>query len=198
MDSVGLRGAVARSVAHLGGPARYDRNRMDTSALVFDYDGNWPGRYAAEASRLRAVLGQDLAATEHIGSTSVPGLAAKPTLDLLVGVGTLPLPPRVFWALWELGYVHVPGLGTPERLFFGRGRGTPEPYNVHVVVFERAVWKDNLAFRDFLRAHPQVASEYAEVKRWAAQDPPRYGERKRPFVEATLEQARVWAHRSDA
>lgn len=169
---------------------------MRTSALVLDYDRNWPSRYTTESRRLRMALGHDLAAIEHIGSTSVPGLAAKPTVDLLVGVGTLPLPPRVFWVLWQLGYVHVPGLGTPERLFFGRGRGTPEPYNVHVVVPGSVVWKDNLAFRDFLRAHPQVASEYAEVKRWAAQDPQHYSERKSPFVEATLEQARGWARQT--
>ncbi|WP_026332152.1 GrpB family protein [Deinococcus apachensis] len=171
---------------------------MNTSVLVLRYDRDRPGRYAAESHRIRAALGHDLAAIEHIGSTSIPGLVAKPTIDLLVGVGTLPLPPRVFWAFWELGYVHMPGLGTSERLFFGRGRGTPEPYNVHVVVPGSAVWKDNLAFRDFLRTHPQVASEYAEIKRWAAQDPPHYGERKSPFIEATLEQARAWAGRSDA
>lgn len=89
--------------------------------------------------------------------------------------------------------MHVPGLGTAERLFFGKGRGTPEPDNVHAVVFRSRVWGDNLAFRDFLRAHPEVAPDYAEVKRRAAQDPQHYGGRKGPFVGETLERARLWA-----
>jgi GrpB-like predicted nucleotidyltransferase (UPF0157 family) len=133
------------------------------------------------------------AAIEHIGSTSVPGLAAKPILDTLVGVDDAALFDAGIAALQEAGYVYRGEQGIPGRHFFRRG--APRQYHVHLTVRAGDLWRDYLVFRDHLRAHPDEAKAYAHLKHALAERYPRdresYIEGKTEFVRRILMQYRV-------
>jgi GrpB-like predicted nucleotidyltransferase (UPF0157 family) len=139
-------------------------------------------------------LGERAKAIEHIGSTSVPGLAAKPILDIMIGVAGELVAGLVDDALVRLGYDALGEAGVPGRLYF-RKRG-PVSVNVHVVVFGGSHWHNNLAIRDYLRTHPEEVAEYAEHKRQVIAGGGStllaYSERKAGFVAALLERARGW------
>jgi GrpB-like predicted nucleotidyltransferase (UPF0157 family) len=156
-------------------------------------DPAWPALFAAEAARLRGALagapgsaadGPLPIALEHIGSTAVPGLAAKPVLDLLAGYpGGAPVAPYVR-ALEAAGYVHRGEQGIPGREFFRRG--TPRAYHLHLAVMGGAFWREHLAFRDALRDDPVLRDAYAALKWALARRHPRdreaYTEGKTAFV----------------
>ena len=149
------------------------------------HDPAWAALFAAEAQRLRAVLGPDRPlALEHTGSTAVPGLAAKPILDLLGGYPPgAPVEPYVA-ALVRAGYVHRGEQGIPGREFFRRGE--PRAYHLHLAVQHGAFWREHLAFRDALRADTAVRDAYAALKLDLARRFPRdresYIEGKGAFV----------------
>jgi GrpB-like predicted nucleotidyltransferase (UPF0157 family) len=109
-------------------------------------------------------------AIEHTGSTAVPGLAAKPIIDILAGLRTEDARPAAIAALEAAGYVHRGEQEIPGRDFFRRG--DPRQFHVHLTAVGSAFWTDHLAFRDWLRAHPDSAAQYAELKlRLAARFP---------------------------
>jgi GrpB-like predicted nucleotidyltransferase (UPF0157 family) len=133
---------------------------------VVDYDPAWPRLFAEESERIRAALGDAVAAVEHIGSTAVPGLAAKPVIDVLVGLRTIDLTRQQIGAMESLGYEYLGELGIPGRLFFRKGR--PRSHHVHAVLHESDLWARHLAFRDYLRARPDEAKNYAAFKKTLA------------------------------
>lgn len=148
----------------------------------------WAALYADEARRLHAALARFAAAVEHCGSTSVPGLPAKPILDVLVGVPAPVDVPGVAAALVPLGYEHAPWAGVPGHEVFGRGR--PRTHLLHVVPAGGAAWGRMLRFRDALRADPALAAEYAALKRALAAryaaDRAAYTDAKGAFVARVL------------
>ena len=158
---------------------------------VVDYDPAWAGLFERERARLRAALGPLAAAIEHVGSTAVPGLAAKPVLDILVGAAPFPLLDDALAALAPLGYEYR-GDSVPGRQFF---RTNPRTRHLHVVAFGGEEWERLVLFRDYCRAHPEVAAEYEALKRRLATDHPderaRYTEGKNAFIQAVLRRARA-------
>jgi len=136
----------------------------DTLVIV-EYDPAWPERFEAEAHRLRASLGGVALRIEHTGSTSVPGLGAKPIVDIQVSVAALE-PRRAYRAPLEgLGYVFFE---TPEAAvypFFHRPAGWPHLFHVHVCRAGGDEERRHLAFRDYLRDHSDAAGEYEAMKR---------------------------------
>lgn len=170
--------------------------RADEPVEVVPASAEW----AAQARVLRAEVLQVLDSgydvdVEHIGSTSVPCLAAKPIIDLMVGC---PDPLRSVIAgriADQAGYEHLRDLSPTDREYLRR-RGSPPWSNVHVVVLDGALWRDNLAFRDFLRTHPDAAAEYAAAKRTAAGRESglrAYSGAKARTVQKLLDRARQWA-----
>ena len=157
---------------------------------LVEYDPAWPGLFAEEAARIRALLAPELTlALEHMGSTAVPGLLAKPILDLLGGY-----PPGVdvepyIATLVSAGYTHRGEQGIPGREFFRRG--DPRAYHFHLAVHDGVFWREHLAFRNALRAAPAVRAEYAEVKSALARKFPRdreaYIDGKGTFVRRIVE-----------
>jgi len=117
---------------------------------------------------LNGSLGHVALRSEHIGSTAVPGLAAKPIVDLLVAV--VASEPRDLYVdpLGRLGYLFVPEAGSPDRHFFGKPPERPRAYHVHVVEAGSGQARRHLAVRDFLRVHPAEAARYAGLKREVA------------------------------
>jgi len=153
-------------------------------ALVVAYDPEWPRRFEAERAVLEPVLVPWLdGGIHHIGSTSVPGLAAKPIIDMIAGVRDLDEARAAFAPLEELGYAHHPH--RPEaHAFIAPGR------HLHLTKPGSDLWRERLAFRDALRASPALRDEYAAWKaRHAETDG--YTADKRPLVLRVLEDAGV-------
>jgi GrpB-like predicted nucleotidyltransferase (UPF0157 family) len=164
--------------------------------MIEPYDPLWPDAFAAEAARIeRACADEELPIRlEHIGSTAVPGMSAKPVIDILAGC-----PPRAsraayVAALRQLGYEHKGAFGIPGRNYFRRG--APRSHHLHLVSWSSAFWRDHLLFRDYLRAHEDVAREYAALKRELAatfrdaRDRTQYTDAKGPFIRSVLRLAR--------
>jgi len=144
----------------------------------------WSRRFAHEAELQRRVFGDEAVAIEHVGSTSVPGLAARPIVDLLVGLrGTAPTAEQLL-ALKQLGYGHV--RLRPGRLYLTRG--SPRTVTVHFAQWGGPRWWRLVDFRDALRDDEGARRRYAELKEsFATATPGRYAEAKRRFIEAELE-----------
>lgn len=134
--------------------------------VISDYDANWPVLFEEEAHRLRAVLGSSALRIEHVGSTAIPGLAAKPVIDIQVSVASLDPPGRYVDAMATLGYRHV-ALGDFDVVypFFHKPAEWPSTHHVHLCEAGGEQELKHLVFRNHLRAHPQVAAQYATLKR---------------------------------
>jgi GrpB-like predicted nucleotidyltransferase (UPF0157 family) len=135
------------------------------------YDPRWPGVFEAEKERLAKALAPYALAIEHIGSTAVPGLEAKATIDILAGIYQLSDAPRCIERMKALGYEYVPEFeaAIPERRYFRKALGgRPEAehlFHVHMVEVGSAFFERDLLFRDYLRGHPDTASAYTALKR---------------------------------
>ena len=131
-------------------------------------------------------------ALEHTGSTAVPGLAAKPIIDILAGLESENARAAAIAALQRAGYSHRGEQGIPGRDFFRRGE--PRQYHVHLTLVGSAFWDDHRTFRDWLRTHAAVAMEYAALKQQLAERHPAdreaYIAGKTAFVERVLRAAR--------
>jgi NAD-dependent deacetylase len=175
------------TLAHLRPP----RSRV----VIAEYDPEWPRLYCEEAARIREALGEVVAEVEHMGSTAVPGLAGKPVIDISVGLRSLDLAPHHVAAMQELGYQYMGELGLPGRLYFRKGP-TTSTHHVHAVEWGGEHWHRHLAFRDYLRAHPDEARRYAESKRRLAvevgHDWYDYVERKNPVADELFRRAWRW------
>jgi len=138
---------------------------------VVDYDPDWAGRFEEERAGIADSLGDAVLDIQHIGSTSVPGLAAKPVIDMLIAVTDLDESRRrVVEPLATLGYDYVPEYEAvmPERLYFRKG--DPRGFHIHMVEPGGEFWNRHLRFRDYLRGHPEAVAEYAALKRRLAED----------------------------
>jgi len=131
---------------------------------MVEYDARWPLLFAAEQQRIRDRCGAGLALRlEHVGGTSIPGMCAKPVLDIAAGRPRDTPPHEYVSHLARAGYEHRGERGVPGREFFCRGE--PRAYHLHLVEEGGPLWCDYLAFRDFLRAHAEAAGWFAEEKR---------------------------------
>ena len=132
---------------------------------VVPYDPGWPAAFEAEAIRLSTALGTLALRIDHHGSTSVPGLGAKPVIDIQVSVAALQPIAAYGELLRAIGYVHVPHPDDSFCPFFHRPSHWPHSHHVHVVERGSGEERRTLAFRDYLRDHPAVAGEYECLKR---------------------------------
>ena len=157
---------------------------------IVPYDPGWSAGFEAEAIRLRAALGTLAVRIDHHGSTSIPGLAAKPIIDIQVSVAAL-LPIEGYAERLEtVGYVHVPHLDDSFCPFFHQPSQWPHSHHVHLVERGGAEERRTLAFRDYLRDHDEVAREYERLKhdlvmRFATtrESPDAYSRAKTAFIE---------------
>jgi GrpB-like predicted nucleotidyltransferase (UPF0157 family) len=163
------------------------------SITLLPYSQAWPALFEEEATRLRDALRPWLVdGIHHIGSTAVPGLAAKPILDMVAGVADLGLARHAIPVLAALGYEHSDHRPN-EALWFYKQPGADYRTRTHQLHLTRPgsdLWRERLAFRDALRSDPQLRADYEALKRAlaAASDAVSdYAGGKRPFVEAVLE-----------
>src|SRR5262245_37231903 len=165
--------------------------------VVTDYNPEWPAMFEQERAKLDSALGSLALAIEHVGSTAVSGLAAKPIIDLLVAVHSLEeARSRCIEALRILGYKYMPEYQSwlPGELFFRKGLPGPWTHHVHVMEPSNPGWERRLLFRDYLRAHPNAADAYMNLKRRLAasfkDDIAAYRNGKDVFVQEAVAKAR--------
>ena len=159
---------------------------------IVDYDPAWPEVFAAEAARLRPFFPPGfIRRLEHIGSTAVPGLAAKPVVDILVGVDDVELvreqvAPRMEAAGYDYFWRPTSGddTGPFYPWFIGRDAAGRRISHIHVAPLDMTGQWERVAFRDHLRSHPDVAAEYAALKRELAS---RLGDDREAYTEAKTE-----------
>lgn len=163
-----------------------------------DYDPSWPALYADEAKLLTDALAPELVAIEHIGSTSVPGMAAKPVIDILAAVAGYGRFPSLVQRLGSVGYVYTPEseADDPDRRVFRKGPediGQLRTHHLHLTTSGSRYWHRMVAFRDHLRRHPEDATTYVDLKHGLAArhagDPAAYSAGKHGFVTAIEQKA---------
>ncbi|HKY30799.1 MAG TPA: GrpB family protein [Pyrinomonadaceae bacterium] len=139
--------------------------------VVVDYDRSWPEIFERLRSHIWPILNDLAIAVEHVGSTSVPGLAAKPIIDMTVVVPTEANIPVAIERLVNLGYMHRGNLGVEGREVFH----TPDELPAHHLYLCRRdslALRNHLVVRDYLRTHPEIAREYGELKKRLAKEFP--------------------------
>jgi GrpB-like predicted nucleotidyltransferase (UPF0157 family) len=170
---------------------------MSDPVIIADYDRHWPEQFELLRSRIGAALGPLASAIEHVGSTAVPGLAAKPILDIDVLLHSASGFPQAIQHLGSLGYQHQGDLGVPGREAFRR---PPHdiPHHLYVLGPESREYIRHIRFRNHLRANPEDARAYERLKRRLAQqyrdNREVYGQAKTQFVEAILRRANAREH----
>ena len=168
---------------------------VDESVVVVDYDPEWPLLFDRESRRVVEALGDAVADVQHFGSTAVPGMAAKPIVDILAGLRSATLREEQIIALTRLGYEYLGEAGVPGRLAFRKRH--PVAFNVAAVEWRGRLWRDNLLLRDFLRANSEEAGLYDRRKRELVAGGVatllRYSERKEVLVAELLRRAESWS-----
>jgi len=156
-----------------------------------DYTPIWSELYEAEAIEIRAVLGELAFDVQHVGSTAVPGLKAKPILDIAVAVSNLTDLPLFEAALCRIGYEYAHWAGLNDNLVFGKG--VARTHLVHVVERESVHWRNYIRFRTALRENGALAAEYQSIKIALAQKYPsnraQYTHEKEHFINRVLSAA---------
>jgi GrpB-like predicted nucleotidyltransferase (UPF0157 family) len=155
------------------------------------YDPAWRARFEAEAARLRAAIGAHTLGVEHIGSTSVVGMLAKPVIDVAVAVASEADADACVTPLTALGYEYRGTHGDdPSRRYYVLDREGRREVQLHLWILPTPAWARHLGFRDLLRARPDVAEAYAREKRRVADavawDKTAYADAKGPFVQRVL------------
>lgn len=179
IDTMGLSVTqVAEAIWH---------NTTEEVSLV-PYDPSWAEQFETEKRAIEAALGDRALAIHHIGSTAVPGLAAKPVIDILIVVRHLDNAIDCIAPLSELGYTFNNHPQNVDRKFFRKGR--PRTHHVHIVAQDNAELRDHLAFRDALRANPDLRDQYAALKYELANrfktDRAHYSDSKTEFVKRVI------------
>jgi GrpB-like predicted nucleotidyltransferase (UPF0157 family) len=165
---------------------------------IVPYDCRWPALFEAEAAAIRDAMGTLALRIDHVGSTSVHGLAAKSVIDIQLSVASLETQRIYAQPLARLGYVHIP-LGPVDQFypFFQKPVAWPTTHHVHLCVQGSEHERRHLAFRDYLRSHPAVAAEYVKLKRSLAashdgatlESRERYSLSKSEFIASVVERA---------
>jgi GrpB-like predicted nucleotidyltransferase (UPF0157 family) len=155
---------------------------------LLPYDPHWPDAFRAQAERLRHLLGHAIARVEHVGSTAVPGLSAKPVIDILVEIADFEsarqtVLPKLQDDRWE--YLWRDDRPPGHMMFIRRDAAGARTHHVHMAPPDHPLW-ERVAFRDYLRAHPEEARRYDQLKAQLAAEHPsdreRYTDGKSEYV----------------
>jgi GrpB-like predicted nucleotidyltransferase (UPF0157 family) len=166
--------------------------------VLSPYQEGWKTLYELERSKLLTALGHAteggvLFRIEHIGSTSIPGMIAKPTIDIMIDVWPYPLAEEKMMAMQNLGYDYRGENGLPGRQYFRRG---PHDFHVHILDIESYKWQDFLVFRNYLKSDSAAAKRYADLKLELAKTYPTernaYQKGKNELIKELSREAHLW------
>lgn len=135
---------------------------------VKPYDEQWASNFEEESHKLHEIFGSEIIEMHHIGSTSVIGLLAKPIIDIMPVVRDINRIDEFHKAMVAIGYDPKGENGIPERRYFQKG-GDNRTHHVHIYEWGNSEIERHLAFRDYLRAHPDVAQNYGDLKKRLSQ-----------------------------
>ena len=167
---------------------------MGVPVVLVPYDPRWPRLYDEEKARILGAIGEYIVAVEHIGSTAVPGLGAKPILDIMIAVRDLAKDfPACIEPLRTIGYEYVPRSDFFESRFCCLGAWGASDRHLHITELNSNFWREKVLFRDYLRAHPHAANDYFELKQTLAErhsgNRPAYTEAKASFIHQVVQLA---------
>lgn len=167
---------------------------------IQSFNPDWPRIFHEEAQNVKAVLGPNLLSAHHIGSTAVPGLAAKPIIDILLVVQSLDTLDACNDTMLRLGYIAKGENGISGRRYFQRLEGEQHLFHIHAFAVGHPEIARHLNFRDYLIAHPQTAQDYQDLKYTLAaqfrEGPADYTADKGDFIRLVDERAAAWREES--
>jgi GrpB-like predicted nucleotidyltransferase (UPF0157 family) len=161
--------------------------------VIVPYNPDWPQLFEAEKKLLQALIGDQVkGGIHHVGSTAVPGLSAKPIIDIMIGVKSLEESKDLIQILQQLEYCYYPY--KPEEMhWFCKPSPYQRTHHLHIVEYDSSVWKKRLVFRDLLRSHPDQRDEYENLKIRMAEfyrdDREAYTEAKSELINRFVEKA---------
>ena len=160
---------------------------------VVPYKKKWVDQFEKEKAQILEVCGDKIVAVEHIGSTSVPGLAAKPIIDIAVGVKRLKDAEQLLKPLSKIGY-HFYKQSQRQSLFVAKGPDENRTHYLHAMRYKGAKWNNDQLFRDYLRSHPKEVERYSKLKAKLAKihpdDRQAYSDDKNTFIKSVISKAR--------
>ncbi|NBI28157.1 GrpB family protein [Chengkuizengella marina] len=167
---------------------------MDKQIVIEEYNSDWSIQFEKEKEKLKQVLNNDLLPIEHIGSTSVKGLAAKPIIDIMIGVKSLSEVDIFIEPLKPLGYEYVFHTEFPQRRFFRKGKWRAGTHHLHIYEYNSKFWINNILFRNYLRDFPDTKLQYNQLKKDLAvkyeYDRIGYTSAKAPFISNVINLAK--------
>ncbi|MGD6796266.1 GrpB family protein [Metabacillus indicus] len=167
---------------------------MGKPVVIEEYTPDWVLQFQEEQRLLNGILGYKAIAIEHIGSTSVEGLGAKPILDIMVGVYHLKEVDEFIEPLEMVGYKYVFHKEFPNRRFFRKGQWRAGTHHLHFYKYESEEWSNNILFRNFLRTYPDQLKQYHQLKKELAEkyhfDRVAYTIAKEPFIQNVIKKAK--------
>lgn len=144
-------------------------------SILEKHNPSWVKLYNQEAEKIKSILGNDVIDIQHIGSTAIKGITAKPIIDIAVLMPIIKNKKGMANILAQAGYAYFPSDSSVERMFFRKG----DPVQFHLSLTEKGVtdyWQRQIAFRDYLNTHPQKAKEYESLKKELIKEDPSAGE----------------------
>jgi len=159
-----------------------------------EYDTRWVKMYEDETRLLKAILGEEIICFEHFGSTAVPGMKAKPVIDMMIMVRDIETIDRFSTRMVSLGYDAAGEWGIPGRRLFRKG-GEQRTHHIHIYQWNNPHISRHLIVRDYLRIHPEEVKRYNAMKEELAQryeDTSGYSQAKKPFVQDMETRALKW------
>jgi GrpB-like predicted nucleotidyltransferase (UPF0157 family) len=146
--------------------------RFDPAIRIVDHDPEWSRLAQEELGRVADALGDSAVRLEHVGSTSVPGLGAKPIIDMQVSVADIERLDDYVGPLERLGYLFAPDPAFADYHYFAKPHARPRSHHLHICQAGSHQELRHVAVRDFLRAHPDEAASYEELKRTLVREHP--------------------------
>ena len=160
---------------------------------IVNYNPNWKTNFESEYQLLTASIEEDEVFIEHIGSTSIEGMGAKPIIDMMMGLKNFETSRQHVTAIKAIGYEHVTKHDhlIPNRRYFTKKKDGIKTHHLHVVEYQSEIWNRHLEFRDYLRSNPDARSEYYDLKlnlakrNWNSGS--EYADAKSEFIQAILQ-----------
>ncbi len=155
------------------------------------YTSDWAAIFEDEARHFRLELGNKIIAIEHIGSTSIPGMDAKPILDIMIGIKHMSKAITILGDLEKMGYQRRSNADLPDRVFLVKGPEARRTHHLSITYMNSPFWQDHLTFRDALRKNDRLAADYFDLKRKLAvkfsTNRDRYTAGKEAFVRTVID-----------
>jgi GrpB-like predicted nucleotidyltransferase (UPF0157 family) len=169
-----------------------DIHDLDEKITIAPFNAEWEAMYQKESQRIQKKLENPSIIIEHIGSTAIHHISAKPIIDIMIGIQDIKHPESVINKLIELGYAYFGEANVPGRLYFRR-RGKAN-FNIALCQYKGEIWINNILFRDYLRAHPNEAKLYGKIKENAIESGIdtllKYSETKQNFINKIIAKAK--------